>query len=98
MSDEIAFREWLKTVWQDDINRQKTADNIDLLREELKVAVVEVIKNRDHCTCDTCVALNLDQDKFKLLLMEVGIMYLLGENFNGAAAGYYSGFVKQNDS
>lgn len=98
----MTFEEWLKTVWQEDENRVIRGRRINELRERVKAKVVEVFEGDSTgfsgCMCDNCVAViirNMDAPLTNML-MSTALEYLLGENFNGAAAGYYYSYVKGN--
>ncbi len=97
----MTFEEWLKTVWQEDENRVIRRRQIGELREKLKAKVVEAFEGNvtgfSGCMCDDCVVSIIQSDtSLKYGLMTVGLEYLLGENFNGAAAHYYYDYIKES--
>ena len=95
----MTFEEWLKTAWLQDENREFGSRQIERLREETKTAAWKVVESRhkDYCQCDDCVATCLVFTRHHLVipLVSIAIQYLLGENFNGAAASYYHSYVKE---
>lgn len=96
----MTFEDWLKESWLDDENRKSTKVSIDKIRTELKEKILPIYKVRsveDDCCCDVCIlACLLNEKQLIKELAFVGIQYLLGENFNSAAAAYYCSFIKEN--
>ncbi len=101
------FEDWLKSVWLEDENRKIVKKQNNELRKKLKFRLANTIadmKGREVCLCDTCVLLYLrhedendDHGGIERSLALVGMAYLLGENFNGASAGYYYSYYKKHN-
>ena len=104
----MTLEEWIEAIWQEDENRASRKRQINELREEVKSKIVEIFESGKSgpsgCTCDGCITsfFKNQEDKGKLptwlvnRLVCVAVEYLLGENFNGAAARYYYDYVKQS--
>jgi len=76
---------------------------IENIRQKTKRKVVEYFKETEGevwCDCDTCILIRLKAEDSKLIdsLAYVGLEYLLGENFNAAAALSYYSYLKNQEA
>jgi len=93
------FEKWLAANRKRDENVISGEKIIEEIRQKVKDRIVKYFKEtegRNWCNCDTCILIRLKAEDEKIIgsLAYAGLEYLLGENFNGAAASYYYGYFK----
>lgn len=89
-----------------DVNVIKGEERVEELRQKLMKMVVDHLdesSNEDWCKCDVCTLVRMTANENKSYglidsMALVGFEYLLGENFNGAAALYYHSYVKETEA
>ena len=94
------FEEWLAANRKRDENVISGEKTIERIRKEVRTKIVEYFKETEDqtwCACDTCTLIRLKVKDKELInsLAYVGLEYLLGENFNAAAALYYYSYWKK---
>jgi hypothetical protein len=95
----MTLEKWLATNRKRDenvISGEKIIEEIRLKVRDTVVEHFEETKDQTWCKCDTCTLIRLKAEDEKIIssLAYAGLEYLLGENFNAAAALYYYSYSK----
>jgi hypothetical protein len=93
------YEEWLAIHRRRDENVISGEKAVERIRQKIRRKIIEYFKETEGqrwCQCDTCILIRLKAEDEKIIssLAYVGLEYLLGENFNAAAAGYYYSYAK----
>lgn len=96
------IKDWLLLHCKKDENVEMGEKRLNEIRSKVETAVsnlMEMYKNETFCQCDTCVLIRLKSENETIIssLAYIGLEYLLGENFNGAAALYYYSYIKDTN-
>jgi hypothetical protein len=94
------FDDWLKSHRKRDENVIKGEKIREEIREEIKDKLSRHFgetEDQTWCKCDTCTLIRLKAEGEGTInsLALIGLQFLLGQNFNGAAALYYHTFYKE---
>jgi hypothetical protein len=96
----LGYDEWLSLNRKVDENVIKGEAIRDSVREEIREIIskhFDETSDQCWCKCDTCTLIRLKAKDERIIssLALIGLQYLLGENFNGAAALYYYSYLNE---